>query len=205
LDLIEKNARLEGRLLRPLSARLLPPTIPELEGQIDREKLLGLAGRSRKTQLELARQYKITSFAQPAGGCCFLTDEAYSRKFMDILKEKGEEALSLDDVFILGVGRHFRLAAGLRVVIGRDEAENNFISRYTTDKWSAVAKDYPGPLAVIFGEVEQEFWREIASMVARYSDGKHEEKIRVEFLRGKRSKELEVSPASDEFLDAHRI
>lgn len=90
LGLIEKQSGLKGRLLRPLSAKLLPPTIAEQEGLIDCEKLFAISGRSRKEQMELARQFGLEGWPQPAGGCCYLTDEAFARKFFDVLDHREE-------------------------------------------------------------------------------------------------------------------
>ncbi len=205
LDLIEKNAGLKGRLLRPLCAKLLPPTIPEEEGLVDREKLLAVQGRSRRTQLELADKYGLTSYSQPAGGCCFLTDEAYSRKLRDMLSAKGDEGITMDDVYLLGVGRHFRLAPDLKVIIGRDETENNFLARFAKGSWVARAKEFPGPLGLVVGELHPDCKEKIASMVARYCDGKLEEKVAVELRLDDEEQVVEVAPAEDAFLESHRI
>ncbi|NIO00864.1 MAG: hypothetical protein GTO42_01780 [Candidatus Latescibacteria bacterium] len=205
LDAIERRTGLQGRLLRPLSAKLLPPTIVEREKLIDREKLLDLQGRSRKHQLALAERFGITRFMQPAGGCCFLTDEAYSRKFRDVILHKDEDAISMDDVYLLGVGRHFRLSPALKVIIGRDEVENNFLSRYNQEYWCARARSYPGPTALVMGEIDEDSWEKIGAMVARYCDGKEQPSVEVEFSHGNDSRVLTVSPAPDELLGSFRI
>ena len=205
LDLIEKNTSLEGRLVRPLSARLLPETVPESEGLIDRSKLLDLQGRSRKPQIALADRFGVASYSQPGGGCCFLTDESYAHKFRDLVTHKGETALTMDDMYILGVGRHFRLGPQLKIVLGRDEIENTFLARYAASQWSAAVLDHPGPLALIFGEAEPDHWGVIATLVARFSDGKHEEQVTVEFSKETDRKEIVTAPATDEFVAAHRI
>jgi tRNA U34 2-thiouridine synthase MnmA/TrmU len=205
LRAIEKETGLEGRLLRPLSALLFPPTEVETEGLVDRDKLYGITGRGRKIQIELAKRYGLTTYMQPAGGCCFLTDEAYSNKLKDIIEHDGSENLAVEDVFVLGVGRHFRLSPTLKVVVGRDEVENNFLSHLKNDRWSAVAMRFAGPTAVIIGDVSDDDWEAIASIVARYSDGSGENAIDVEFSHGDRVKRVTVAPASTEFLDTHRI
>ncbi len=205
LAAVERRTGLEGRLLRPLSAKLLPPTIVEREGLIDREKLFDIQGRSRKRQLELAEKYGITKYMQPSGGCCFLTDEAYSRKFKDLIENLGEEAISVEDIYLLGVGRHFRLSPSLKVIIGRDQIENNFLSRFSTRYWSARVREFPGPTALIMGEIDDGSWKRIAAMTARYSDGKHEPSVIVEFSFGDRSKVLIAAAASDTVLDTLRI
>jgi tRNA U34 2-thiouridine synthase MnmA/TrmU len=205
LRAIERDAGLEGRLLRPLSAKLLPPTDVEKRGLVDRERLFGLSGRGRKPQLEMAARYGLKAYTQPAGGCCFLTDKAYSGKFKDIIEHRGPENLTVDDVFVLGVGRHFRLSQGLRIIVGRNAAENDFLSRHAADHWSAGAIGFTGPRAIVLGDVGEDDWRTIASIVARYSDGRNEGMIDVEFVRGVGVKRVSTEPASEEVLDRCRI
>ncbi|UCG52192.1 MAG: hypothetical protein JSW58_01150 [Candidatus Latescibacterota bacterium] len=202
---VELAAGLEGQLLRPLSARLLPPTDVENRGLVDREKLLAIAGRGRKIQIELAERYGLTRFMQPAGGCCFLTDKAYSAKFKDAIRHRGGENLRVEDVFILGVGRHFRLSPRLKLIVGRDKIENDFLHHYKDDHWSAGVLGFAGPTAIVIGEISDEDWDEIASIVARYSDGKGEPAIEVKFTRGDHVKLITVPPASSETLARYRL
>ncbi len=205
LDDIELRVGLKERLLRPLSAKLLPPTIVEREGRIDREKLYGFQGRSRKPQLALAKNYGITRFMQPAGGCCFLTDQAYSRKFRDVLAHLQDRPLSMDDIFLLGVGRHLRLSPSLKVIVGRDEIENNFLARFEDRYWSANATSFPGATVLIMGELNGDAWKRIAAIAARYCDGKHESYVEVRFFYGNEERAVSVPPASDDSIDAMRI
>lgn len=205
LRAIEKETGLEGRLLRPLSAKLLAPTIIEQEGRIDREKLFDIHGRGRKRQIALARHYGIHEFMQPAGGCCFLTDEAYSRKFKDVLEHRNGDRMDVEDIFILGVGRHFRLAPHLKLIVGRDEVENNFLDHYTRDHWSAKATSHPGPTAIVMGTFATEHLETMASMVARYCDGNHEPAVEVEFSNGEESMKITAVPATESRLKQHRI
>jgi tRNA U34 2-thiouridine synthase MnmA/TrmU len=205
LRAIEKEAGLEGRLLRPLSAKILPATAVERAGLIDRRKLLALAGRGRKPQLELARRYGISSYAQPAGGCCFLTDEAYSNKFKDALAHRGEERLSVDDIVVLGVGRHFRLSPALKLIVGRNAAENNFLALIKEGRWSAGVVGFNGPTGLVVGEITEEQWEPIAAIVARYSDGKAEASIDVEFVRGSDARRVRVAPAPEDLVASLRI
>jgi tRNA U34 2-thiouridine synthase MnmA/TrmU len=205
LHAIEREAGLDGRLLRPLSARILPPTLAEEQGLIDRAKLFGFSGRGRKPQIELARRYGLKTFMQPAGGCCFLTDEAYSNKLKDVIAHDGPENLSVDDVIVLGVGRHFRLSPRLRIVVGRNAVENNFLSHLRPGRWSAIVVGFTGPTAIALGEVGDDDWPAMASIVARYSDGRGERTIEVEFTRGDAVRRIAVAPASAEFIETRRI
>jgi tRNA-specific 2-thiouridylase len=205
LDAIERRVGLKERLLRPLSAKLLPPTTVEREGRIDRSKLYDLQGRSRRRQLALAKEYGISRFMQPAGGCCFLTDEAYSRKFRDLLMHAGGRPPSMDDIYLLGVGRHLRLSPSLKVIVGRDEVENNFLARYFDRHWSACAASFPGATVLIQGEVSGAAWERIAAIAARYCDGKHESSVDVNFAYKDRELSICAEPVSDALLETMRI
>jgi hypothetical protein len=202
---VEWEAGLEGRLLRPLSARLLPPTIVEAEGRIDRGKLLDIHGRGRKRQIVLAKKYGLTRFMQPAGGCCFLTDEAYTKKFRDIIAHSNGDGLEQEDIFILGVGRHFRFSPDLKVVIGRDETENNFLGHYPGECWLARVNGFTGPTAMVIGEFTDDDLDSIASVVARYSGGKSEPVVEVRFFSRDEVKAIKTAPASDTFVNSHRL
>ena len=123
MGVIEKEAGLEGKLLRPLSAKLMKPTIAEQEGKIDRGKLLGIQGRSRKRQIELADQFGISDYPSPAGGC-MLADESFSNRLRDAFKHNEND---LKDVSLLKYGRHFRLEDGTKIISGRTEKENKML------------------------------------------------------------------------------
>ena len=121
LRAVEISSGLEGRLLRPLSALLLEPTIPEREGIVARERLLDLSGRRRDRQMELAGKFGIKEYPSPAGGCK-LTEEAFGRKLKDLMVHEGLDSRRL--VELLAVGRRFRLPGGSGVILGRDMGDN---------------------------------------------------------------------------------
>jgi tRNA-specific 2-thiouridylase len=125
LDIIEQESGLSGRLLRPLSAKLLPETIPERVGLIEREKLLDISGRNRKPQLDLARKYGIMEFPPPGGGC-LLTDRGYAGRVRESLAH-GEETVR--HFRLLRLGRHFRLPSGAKAVVGRNQGDNEKIAQ----------------------------------------------------------------------------
>ncbi|MFQ5510521.1 MAG: hypothetical protein ACE5EO_01605 [Candidatus Krumholzibacteriia bacterium] len=202
---IEKEVDLAGRLLRPLSARLLPVTRVEEAGLVDRSKLHDIYGRGRKRQLALARHYGLGSFMQPAGGCCFLTDKAYSEKLKDIIEHDGSGSLRTEDIFVLGVGRHFRLSPLTKVVVGRDEIENNFLGHYKRDHWSACVNGFAGPTAIVMGELHEGDLRTVAAVVARYSDGRDEPVVEVNFALGEKKRTVMTSPAADDVVERHRV
>jgi hypothetical protein len=183
----------------------MAPTEAERAGLIDRERLHALNGRGRKPQIALAARYGLKSYAQPAGGCCFLTDPAYSKKFKDAIAHRGDRPLTMEDVLVLGVGRHFRLSPEIRVVVGRDAAENDFLSRNAGGRWLAAAVEFTGPKAMVLGEVCDATWGEVASIVARYSDGKSEGSVEVEFTRGPDLRRVAAAPAGEDFIESHRI
>jgi tRNA-specific 2-thiouridylase len=170
LRLVERQAGLEGRLLRPLSARLLPPTIPEEEGLVDRERLLGIQGRSRKPQLALARHYGIDQFPTPGGGC-MLTDPGLARRVRDLLDHKPD--FGRTDFQLLKVGRHFRLSPRTKVVSGRDEAENERILELVQEGDLLFEVEGLGsPVTLLRGEVGEADVRVAAAITARYSDAR---------------------------------
>lgn len=142
LRIIEIESGLEGLILRPLSAKLLPMTIPEKEGIVDRERLLSIRGRSRKQQIDLAYRFGIFDFPSPSGGC-LLTDPIFSNRLRDLLKHSYNN-ITLNEIEILKVGRHFRLDRNSKLIVPRDEYEdmklinlvpdNDLIIEYTKDE-----------------------------------------------------------------------
>lgn len=202
LRVVERDGGLEGRLLRPLSAKLLPPTIPEREGLVDRARLLDISGRSRHRQMELARELGVTDWPQPAGGCCFLTDESFSRKFFDILDSRevasGERRIEQDDVLLLTTGRHFRLSPRAKLVVARNEMENALLEHHVAGRARLDAIDVSGPLALVEGTTTPEERRLAAGIVARYGKGKDLSEVTVEWREGETTTTYQVAPERDE-------
>jgi len=169
LKILEEKSSLKGYLLRPLSAKLLEPTIPEKKGLIDREKLLKIQGRSRKEQIELAKKYKINNYPQPAGGC-LLTDLEFGKK----LKELFNIAKKIDkkDIELLKLGRHF-LEKNHKIVIGRNGKENKEIKKLVKKGDILIEmKNYPGPLTLIRnyqGKIKEEIIEKAKNLTQYYS------------------------------------
>ncbi|MCB1869137.1 MAG: tRNA (5-methylaminomethyl-2-thiouridylate)-methyltransferase [Gammaproteobacteria bacterium] len=180
MPLVCKRSGADDLLLRPLSARNLPPTLPEREGWVDREKLLGLSGRGRKPQIALAKQFGFDEFAQPAGGCCFLTDAQYSSKLADLWQARGSKQYELDDIMLLKVGRHLRPKAHFKVIIAREEGEGNFLRGYRKQYLSIDSLSHAGPFALIDGTVNDQDIELAASLVARYSKGRDAAEVEME-------------------------
>jgi len=166
------------RLVRPLSAKLLPATYPEKMGWIDREKLLDFSGRTRKPQMELAKSFGFTSYAQPAGGCCMLTDVNFAHKLQDMWTCRSNRNYELDDIILLKMGRHLRLSPSLKLIIGREEGENNFLQGYKNLFPTLSTVSHHGALCLIDGDFADEEERRLAlSIVARYSQGRNEKQV----------------------------
>lgn len=143
---VEKTSGMKGRLVRPLSAKLLEPTIPETEGLLDRERLLDISGRSRERQIALAAELGITDYPSPAGGCK-LTEEAFGRKLKDLMAHEGLKSRALLD--LLTVGRRFRLPGGSSVILGRDAGENALLSNGSFAAVLRPTNGIVGPTAAI--------------------------------------------------------
>lgn len=201
LHTVERESGLQGYLLRPLSAKLLQPTVPERKGWVDRDRLYAISGRGRKEQIALAEQFGITDYAQPSGGCCYLIDRNYSRRLGDFLAYEGGRKLTREQVQLLAVGRHLRLPSGRRVIVGRHERENGFLSTCGVGGVLLTTVDHPGPTTLVPGEPSQEEIELAARITAGYSDGGCEPSVRVEVrdnerVRGGVSGLLPVEPMS---------
>ncbi len=168
------------RLLRPLCAKRLEPTLPERMGWVDRGQLLDFSGRSRKPQMALAEHYGFEDYSQPAGGCCFLTDETFSRKLADLWETRGTREYDLDDIMLLKLGRHLRPAPNFKLIVAREEGENHFMNGYRKRFHSVRDLDNPGPLALVQGEPGEQDLETAAAITARYGKGKTAERVRAE-------------------------
>ncbi len=202
LRAVEKESGLTGRLVRPLSARLLEPSIPEREGILDRSLLLDINGRSRQRQIRLARELGIAEWPQPAGGCCYLTDESFSRKFFDVLDSReaaGEERrIRKEDLVLLSTGRHLRLSPTVKIVVGRSELENSVLDSYGEGRARVAARDLNGPVALVEGAPTWEERQLIARIVARYGKGRQLPEVVVDWAEEGVVEALTVVPEQDE-------
>lgn len=179
MPIIARESGADDRLVRPLCAKNLPATLPEREGWIDREGLYDFSGRNRKPQIELAKKFGFDDFAQPAGGCCFLTDQSYSKKLGDLWNARGEKRYELDDIMLLKVGRHIRPKPNFKVIVSREEGENHFLSGYRRQFDYMQCNSHPGPLTLLDGAPEGDDYILAAQIMARYSKGRNEEQVSV--------------------------
>ncbi len=205
LDFIHSRTGIADLIVLPLSAKRMPPTLPEREGWIDREKLYAIGGRSRKPQMELVKKFGIEEYEQPAGGCCFLTDENYARKFKDLFQFDPDRRLDLEDVILLGVGRHFRTSERAKLVVGRYEDENAVIERHAGGRPLLRPDDVKGPTAVVIGVPEADELTLMARIVARYSQGRDQDQVRIEKVNGPTSELLHVPPVSLDEIEPLRL
>ena len=148
LRYVEKHSGYDGYLIRPLSAQRLDESIPEKKGLVDREKLLGFAGRGRKDQIRLAKHYGISDYPAPAGGC-LLTDKGYSNRLRDLFEHQADTPER--DLEMLKHGRHFRLDEHTKIVVGRTKADNDMIQGCIDPAEDTILKTmgFPGPLVVM--------------------------------------------------------
>ena len=203
LDIIDRETGLRGRILRPLSAKLLKPTIPELEGIVNRDMLYNMGGRTRKPQMALAVEFGLVDYPAPASGC-LLTEPNYSYRLSESLAYDRDP--SLDDLNLLRVGRHFRMSDTCKVIVGRDEAENNAILGILGTKGTFLrVEDHASPIAVIRGEADEEIVMIAASLCARYSDGKHLPEVTVKIWQGEDVRNITVQPALQAAIDQYKI
>ena len=196
MPVVAAESGADDLLLRPLCARNLPPTRPEIEGWIDREQLKDFGGRSRKPQMALAAELGFEDYAQPAGGCCFLTDHSYSVKLQDLWDNRGQRVYDLDDIMLLKVGRHIRPSKAFKLIIAREEGENRFLSGYKRQFQTISTVSHAGPLALIEGEVLDSKQLELAcAITARYSKGRDADSVELRFSdREQESRSIHVKP-----------
>lgn len=203
LDVVKKESGFSDKILRPLCAKNLTPTEMELNGLVDREKLMDIAGRSRKVQMELAEKWGIKDYPSPAGGCK-LTEPNYSKRLRELLNDKNNP--SVKDLELLRYGRHFRVSSNAKIISTRTQEEGDEIKQYL-DKEDFIffAEEFNGSMIVIVGEPKEEDIEFAAKITARYSKGKDEKLVKVKY--GKFMKPLdnhiEVEPATEEEINQY--
>ncbi len=195
MPVVARESEAHDLLVRPLCGKNLPATLPEREGWISREGLYDFSGRSRKPQMALAAKFGLSDYAQPSGGCCFLTDEQYSHKLADLWEARGERRYEMDDIMLLKVGRHLRPRPHFKLIIAREEGEGNFLQGYRKSYGCLTPISHPGPLTLIDGTPNDEEIELAARIVARYSQGRTAEQVEVEYQdREGNTRRLHVKP-----------
>ncbi|MDH4241931.1 MAG: hypothetical protein OEW48_20410 [Phycisphaerae bacterium] len=201
MKIIEEEAGLKDKILRPLSAQLLPETFIEKKGLVDREKLLNIRGRSRKPQIKLAEKFNIKEYPGPAGGC-LLTYREYADKLRDLFKHK--KKCSMADVTLLKVGRHFRFGEN-KIIVGRNEAENKLLTfkKGRNDYYFEVPA-IGSPITILQGAKTKKAIEAAAALTAFYSDAKCGE-VNVNFGRENLNRSVTVSPPARAKVEKLRV
>jgi tRNA-specific 2-thiouridylase len=183
LNLVAKNSGYDDVILRPLSARLLPETKPERIGRVDRARLLAIQGRGRKTQMEMARHYGIADYAPPAGGC-LLTDPNFSLRLRDLFAHQPD--YQVRDIELLKLGRHFRIKGECKVIVGRNQMDNEAIQSLIAENDAVLQMaDIAGPTTLVPGG-DQQALPTAAALCVLYSGAPPEQTYRVACRHGHR-------------------
>lgn len=201
LMLIEEEAGLKGKVVRPLCAGLLPPTEAEKKGWINREQLLKFQGRKRTPQLDLAKKYKLDGFMCGGSGCR-LTDKEFADKMRDLFDHK--KKVSTNDIKLICIGRHFRFKTN-KIIVGRNALENKSILRLK-QKSDLVfeAKNVMGPITILQGPKTEEAIDLAAQLTVRYSDAK-QNKVTIKYGKEKLNKEIDVKKITETKIKKLRI
>ncbi len=199
LPIVVRESKAGDRLLRPLCAKHLEPTLPEREGWVDREGLCDFHGRSRKPQISMAARFGFDDYAQPAGGCCFLANHHYSAKLGDLWQSRDKRDYDLDDIMLLKVGRHIRPRPHYKLIVGREEGENRYLQGYRKRFIHIDIISHLGPLTLVDGTPDDEDLQFCARVAARFSQGRQADRVQVEIvdLEGNR-RATEVVPLPSE-------
>lgn len=200
LAIIEKESGLEGKILRPLSAKILPITEVEKMGLVDREKLLAIKGRRRDPQIKLAKEFGLKDYPHPSGGC-ILTQKEFAAKLEDLLRFKGRK-INENDIKLLKIGRHFRFKKW-KIIIGRNKEENKILEKVKGIK--LYVPNYGSPITILERGATKEAIKKAAQLTARYSDAKNEESVLVKYKINRKWYEIIVTPISEEEKETLRI
>ena len=177
MALIERESGLSGLIVRPLCAKLLPPSLPEQQGLVDRERMLSIQGRGRRPQMQLADDLGIKDWLCPAGGC-LLTDPEFAVKFRDLLEHDPD--FDAADARLLRHGRHFRLPGGAKVIVGRDDQDNAAIERAARPGDALLTPvDVPGPSVLCREPFCDDDVQTAAALLAAYSKNGQAMDVRV--------------------------
>ena len=201
MKIIEEETGLKGRLLRPLSAKLLPETVIEKKGLVKREKLLDIHGRSRKPQIKLAKEFSIADYPCPSGGC-LLTYKEFANKLRDLFRHR--KRCSMADVALLKVGRHFRCGKN-KIIVGRNETENKILAaKKTRYDYHFEVPDVGSPITILQGPKNKKATKAAAALTAFYSDTKNG-RVAVKFGRESLNKSITVLVPSRTEVENLRI
>ncbi|MBN1546152.1 MAG: tRNA 4-thiouridine(8) synthase ThiI [Syntrophaceae bacterium] len=192
LHVVAKLSGYQDKVLRPLSAKLLPITEPEREGKINRDLLYDIQGRSRRRQMEAAAHFGITDYSTPAGGC-LLTDPMFVKRLRELFDHND---FDISSIHLLRSGRHFRIDGNTKVIVGRNQSDNRQIHQYSQDSDLIIQMcDYPGPTTLVPGGCGEKEMHIAASLCALYSDAPKGELVRVSCEQGEKTFIIETRSA----------
>jgi tRNA-specific 2-thiouridylase len=200
---IDKVSGLKGLILRPLSATILPPTVPEEEGWVDREELYGFSGRSRKPQIELASRLGIEDYSQPAGGC-LLTDPEWARRAKMLMKNRGVSEISVDSIRLLRLGRQFWPNNHLWVVVGRNERDNVMLESFADGRWIFEPDQIEGPTAIAENVMDETDRKIVSGIVARYCSKCRSDEVSIHY-KGSEEGVCSVQKMTEPMLEMWRV
>jgi tRNA U34 2-thiouridine synthase MnmA/TrmU len=198
LRYVEKNSGFDGLIIRPLSAKRLPETIPEKKGLVKKEDLLNISGRSRKRQIDLAIKFGIVDYPTPGGGC-LLTDKIFSVRLKDLFNHR--ETCSEKELHLLKYGRHFRLNENIKIIVGRTQKDNENIENFYNPATDTIIKtnNVPGPTTLMPNSDNREASGTAASICAGYckTKGTTSIAVSVDTPSGQEIKKVQKIPPSD--------
>mgnify|MGYP006283367163 CR=1 FL=1 len=175
LKTVARDSGYADQILRPLSALKLPPTPVEEKNLADRSRLCAISGKSRKPQMELADHFGISEYPQPAGGC-LLTYKGFGNKVFDL---RENNSLTAREMNRLAVGRHFRMSEGIKLIIGKDQEENEQIRKLCADDILLECREIPGPSCILNQNAGTDIIQKALDLCAFYSDADPGDRIRI--------------------------
>jgi tRNA-specific 2-thiouridylase len=208
LRTIEEESNLVGKVIRPLSAGRLSPSDAETSGFIDRSKLHSIVGRSRKEQIALAKEFGIQNPPNSAGGC-LLTDPCFSKRVNDLF-EHTDGVPTLNDVELLKVGRHFRLSDEAKLIVGRNQSENEMIKYLCLDDdFSFEVIEFTGPLGILRFKKDSVLRNDLmpvaGGIVGRYSDAPRGQNVKLIVLHQQKESRIECQLLDNSVVGKLRI
>lgn len=201
MNTVLRDSELKGRLVRPLSAKILEETIPEKEGLLDRDMMEGISGRSRKRQMELAEEFGLEDYPSPAAGC-LLTDPSYSRRLKDLIEHS--PTIDFNDLNLLRVGRHFRINDHAKVIVGRDEVDNEKIRQYAKkEHFMLEALGTGSPITLLITSNGEQSINDAAALTARYCGKRKEPEVEVTCINEGDGRKFIISPADQTMIERY--
>ena len=188
-----EESGLDDRLLRPLCARHLPDTLPVKEGWIEREDLLAIHGRGRSEQMRLAEEFEVSEYPQPAGGC-LLIEKTYAKRVRDAFEHLGKDKVGVTQFRLFRYGRHFRIAENVKLIVGRNQEENEKLEALAHGRVRIDPSDVMGPTTLVEGDPSEEQLRACCSLAARYCDHEMGGEIRMEVVSQEDKRIVSVVP-----------